>query len=157
VRIAVVLVAAVLCAGALFAFVVQPFRCNRAVAQLAARTSLALGTASDYNAVLQARENLAALRRLEGPCRTDVQLYALEGNNEEILGRKDDAVQSYRRALSVDQRPELHFALGTLLVELGRMDEAVDHYVTSIRFSPERQGRIASPEAARRVAERLGQ
>jgi tetratricopeptide (TPR) repeat protein len=148
---------AMLCIWALVTFAYRPMKCNRALADLQGRTNLASETGDTYRATLLARQNLTELLRLEKCCRTIVNLYVLEANNSDVLGRKEDAVVALRRALTVDQRPEIYFNIGTLLVELGRMDEAVDNYVTAARTTATREISIPSPEAAERVRARVSQ
>ena len=82
-------------------------------------------------------------------------LYVLEADNEDLLGRREASIDALRRALTIDQRPELYFQIGTLLVELGRMDEAVENYVMGTRIRRSSTLNIPSPEAERRVRLRL--
>ena len=152
-RIVALALVAAICVWALYAFVYRPLACNWQLNELRARTELARDTSDSYRATLAARANLADLRRIEPKCCTSVHVYVLEAENEDILDRKEDALAALRRALTVDQRPELYFNIGTLLVELGRMDEAVEAYVTSARIRP--ADAIPSPEAADRVQRRL--
>ncbi|PYQ27446.1 MAG: hypothetical protein DMF56_20030 [Acidobacteria bacterium] len=155
IRILIVLVVAALCVWAMFAFVKPPLTCNQSLNDLRARTEQTDQTGDSYKLIVLARQNLEQLRRLEGPCRTNVQLYMFEAENEDALGRKEAAIDALRRGLTIDQRPELYHNVGTLLVELGRMDEAVENYVTAARLLPEDVENIPSPEAQRRVRERM--
>ena len=143
------------CVWAMVVFVYRPLACNRTLNELRARTSAARETGNSYRAALLARQNLTDLRRLEDSCHTAVIVYVLEAENFDILEQKEEALAAFRRALTVDQRPELYFNIGTILVELGRMDEAVDNYVTAARLN--RGTSIPSPEAEQRVRERLRQ
>ena len=155
IRALVVLVVAAFCVWATIAFVKPPLTCNQSLNELRARTERAQETSDSYRLAILARQNLADLRRLEGPCRTNIQLYMYEAENEDALGRTEAAIEALRRGLQIDQRPELYHNLGTLLVELGRMDEAVENFVTAARLLPEDIENIASPEAQRRVRERI--
>lgn len=148
---------AVACTWGLISFVSRPLSCNRSMARLQASTNLASETGDTYRATILARTNLAEMRRLEGPCRTTVNLYVLEANNFDVLGRKEDAIAALRRGLKVDQRPEIYFNIGTLLVELGRIDEAVENYVIAVRIAKSMVTAIPSPEARERVDRRLAQ
>jgi len=152
-RILTLAVIGAVCVWALIAFAYRPLFCNYTLNVLHAQTDMARDTGDSYEATLLARDNLARLRRLEERCGTAVQLYVFEAENQDILGRKEDAVAAFRRALTVDQRPELYFSIGTLLVELGRMDEAVDAYVTAARIRPADE--IPSPVARKLVKKRL--
>jgi len=155
IRALIVLAVAAFCVWATIALVKPPLTCNQSLNELRARTDQLQETSDNYRVALLARQNLVDLRRLEGPCRTNVQLYMFEAENEDALGRTDAAIDAVRRGLEVDQRPELYHNLGTLLVGQGRMDEAVENYVTAARLLPEDVENIASPEAQRRVRERI--
>ena len=156
-RILLLVPIAALCIWALVIWVYHPISCNQKVNEMRARTTIARETADTYRMTVLARDNLTALRRLEGPCRMTITLYLLEADNEDLLGRKETAIERLRHALTIDQRPEIYFAIGTLFVELGRMDEAVENYVHASRIKPLDGLFIPSPEAERRVRERLEQ
>lgn len=155
IRALILLAVAAFCVWAMIAFVKPPLTCNQSLNELRVQTDQTNETSDNYKLALLARQNLEQLRRLEGPCRANVQLYVYEAENEDALGRKDAAIDALHRGLAVDQRPELYHNLGTLLVELGRMDEAVENYVTAARLLPEDIENIDSPEAQRRVRERI--
>lgn len=152
-RALVLLPAGALCAWAFYAWVVRPLSCNWTVNQLRARTEQTRQIAETYRQTVAARTNLNDLLRIESKCCTSVLVPVLEAENDDILGQKEDALAALRRALTVDQRPELYFNIGTLLVELGRMDEAVEAYLTSARIRPD--DHIPSPEADARVKQKL--
>lgn len=155
IRAVIVLVVAAFCVWAMFAFVKPPLTCNQSLNELRVQTNQTSETSDSYKLALLARQNLEQLRRLEGPCRANVRLYMYEAENEDALGRKEAALAALQRGLQIDQRPELYHNIGTLLVELGRMDEAVENYVTAARLLPEDMENIDSPEAQRRVRERI--
>jgi tetratricopeptide (TPR) repeat protein len=79
----------------------------------------------------------------------------LIGANEEVLDRYEDAARSYRSAMLIEQRPEIHTALADALIQLGRTDEAVEHYAVAARFNPAMLDFAPSEEVRRRAAERL--
>jgi len=157
IRAAALIAVAALCVWSVIAFVQRPLTCNRSLSELRVRTRQTIATGSTYRQALLARKNLTDLRKLEGPCRARVELYVFEAENEDVLGNADAAIDALRRGLNVDQRPELYFNIGTLLVEQGRMDEAVENYTTAIRLTPDDLPNIPSPEAQRRVQERVRQ
>ena len=156
-RILVLAVVAAACAWALYALAYRPLSCNWKLDALRSRTNGASQTVRDYQIAVLARQNLTDLRRCEDACGTNVLLYMLEAENENLLGNKEAAIALLRKGLTVDQRPELHMNIGALLLELGRMDEAVDEYVIAVRFTPQNLEMISDPEVARRVQERLQQ
>jgi tetratricopeptide (TPR) repeat protein len=154
-RVAVVLVAMALCGWLLLRWAYTPLRCNIDLTALTQRTGLASETSSDYERLSRLRRNLEDLAALEDRCRMDVRLYMLVGQNEEMLGRDEDAIRSYEQALTVDRRPEIYSAIGFALIRLGRVDEAVPMYVQAARFLYPDPIVIPSELVERRVAEIL--
>jgi tetratricopeptide (TPR) repeat protein len=66
------------------------------------------------------------------------------GLTAHLIGRKNDAVEHYRRAVEIQpDADEPHGNLGVLLEEAGRLDDAIDHFRMAIRYA-------RSPETARR-------
>ncbi len=56
----------------------------------------------------------------------------------ERLGRVDDAIIWYSRALEIEpQYPFAHLNLGRALKAVERFDEAIEHYIAAIRFKPD--------------------
>ena len=145
------------CVWALYAFAYLPLSCNLSLNALRARTRAARETGSDYQIALAVRRNLADLQRIEQHCPTRAEVYALKADNEDMIGRKEAALLALRRALTVDQRPELYVYLGTQLVEMGRIDEAVEPYAVAVRFDEENILKIPSTEVAARAVQRARQ
>ena len=81
-----------------------------------------------------ARENLDALRGVASVERLDPSWYLLYGTNCELLGLWGDAVNSYSRALLIDDRPEIYFNRGIAMLNLGRTDDAVNDLAVATRF-----------------------
>jgi len=156
-RLAVVVVAAGLGVWAMVRFAYVPQRCNAEITALTVATELAERTASDYGRTVRTRNNLRELGPLREACPTEVRVPLLIGANLELAGRFEGAMRSYRDALTVQQRPEIYVALATMQIQTGRVDEAVDSYVTAARFAPHIVKEISSLEIRNRVTERLGQ
>jgi tetratricopeptide (TPR) repeat protein len=154
-RTAAVLATATFCGWALLLWAYTPHACNVAITKLTQRTTLVVGPSRIYERETRARQNIEALRVLGERCRTDVHLPMLIAANQEALSRYEDAVRSYRAALLIDRRPEIHKALADALIQLGRTDEAVEHYVIAARFNPETLENGSSEEVVRRARERL--
>ena len=127
-------VATLLCAWGLYAWVWVPHRCSLEVTELARRTDGAEKTAADYERTVRARRNIADLARLRESSPNDVRVPMLIAANQLLMGLPAEAVRSYDDALSVDRRPEIYMARGDALVQLGRVNEAVDSYATAVRF-----------------------
>ena len=154
-RVAAVTAAALLCAWGLVHLAYVPHRCNAEITRLTARTDAAGKPASDYERLLRVRRNLQDLEPLRETCPTEVRVPMLMGANHEIAGRPEDALRSYREALAIEQRPEIYVAIAVQQIQTGRVDEAIDNYVTAARFDPNLVPEIHSRELRRRVAERL--
>jgi len=61
------------------------------------------------------------------------------GLSLDSLGRYDEAIEYYRRALALQQppgTPRTHFVLGLTLAEKGRLDEAADEFRQSAELAP---------------------
>jgi tetratricopeptide (TPR) repeat protein len=155
-RIAVAAAAALIGAWALVRFAYMPCRCNAEVSALTVATEVVERTASDYERTVRTRRNLRELGPLREACPTEVRVPLLIGANHELAGRFEDALRSYREALTVQERPEIYIAMATMQIQTGRVDEAIESYVTAARFAPHLARMIVSPEVQRRVTERLG-
>lgn len=150
-RIAVTLLAAAACGAALLHFAYGPYRCNVMISELTVRTDAAERAVEDYERVVRARRNLADLAPLRDSCATEVRVPMLMGANQEVVGRLDDAAESYRSALGIEQRPEIYMALAGVEIQLGRIDDAVANYVAAARFAPHIVQWIASADLRDRV------
>lgn len=155
VRAAALIATSILCGWAMVHWVYTPLACNGAVTDLTRRTTLITDSPGDYHRIARARRNIEALREVRILCPTDVRVPMLIAANEEALGRFDDAVRSYRDALSTGSRPEIHAALGHALIQLGRTEEAVEQYVIAARFDPTMLELPPSEEVRRLAGERL--
>jgi tetratricopeptide (TPR) repeat protein len=59
-------------------------------------------------------------------------------NALEVLGRVDDAIKHYRKALGFkNDYFEAHSNLATALEKIGRTDEAIQHYIEALRITPD--------------------
>lgn len=115
---------------------VAPYLANFGLDTVERRTARA-ETLDQASAAPLARRNLDDLTLIETPERLDPNWYLLYGANCELLGRKADAVESYSRALRIDQRPEIYVNRGMVMLQLGRMDAAVSDLATAARFKPD--------------------
>ncbi len=74
------------------------------------------------------RRNLELLRDAAAMDRADVRVPLARGSVQLLLGRLDDAIASYRQALALEPRPEIHLNLGRALAAAGRRAEAEPHF-----------------------------
>jgi tetratricopeptide (TPR) repeat protein len=68
------------------------------------------------------------------------------------MGRHEDAVAPYRRAIALESEPavaDLHNELGLVLLELGRVQEAIDEFRAALRIRPDFAAARANLERAR--------
>lgn len=129
---AIVIVAA--CIG-IHRLCVIPFRDNLVLREIEQRLEIA-ESVDPLRAAPLALANLADLERIARSHRLNPQWYALYGANCELLGRWQDAVDVYTRAMAIDQRPELYLYRGLVLLHLGRIDRAADDMIAAVRFNP---------------------
>jgi tetratricopeptide (TPR) repeat protein len=120
---------------ALHAVCVAPYRGNLALRDIV-RRSAAAQTSDTQNAAVLARQNLDDLDRVAAARRLDPAWYMLYAANALVLDRLPGAVDTYTRALRIDQRPELYVNRGMVLFHLGRTDAAVADLVKAARFDP---------------------
>jgi len=74
------------------------------------------------------RRNLEVLRAAAAMDPADVRVPLARGSVLLLLGRLDEAIASYRQALALEPRPEIHLNLGRALAAAGRRDEAERHF-----------------------------
>ena len=112
-----------------------PYRDNLLMRELERRSQTA-DSVDPATAAPLAHANLADFARIARSYRLDPQWYMLYGANCELLERWPEAADSYTRALTIDQRPEIYFSRGLLLLHLGQVDRATADMVTAVRFNP---------------------
>lgn len=128
-------VAIVFAAVAGYFLCVVPYRANLTLATIMQRTMNALNVDAIAAAPV-ARTNLHDLAEIRTPERLNPDWYLLYGANCEILGQKSEAAGVYSRALEIDQRPEIYVHRGMIMLQLGKMDAAVNDLATAARFNP---------------------
>ena len=137
-------------AGVRFLFVL-PYRASLVMPEVEERTVQAKA-ASSVAAAKLARANLEDLSVIEESRQLDPEWYLLYGANCEVLGRDEDAAAIYSRALRIDQRPEIYLYRGLVMLQLGRVDDAVRDLATAARFQPEIVNDVDGELRARVVA-----
>ncbi|HUO84519.1 MAG TPA: hypothetical protein VM534_05315 [Thermoanaerobaculia bacterium] len=112
-----------------------PFRCNQ---QKKLFEKAAVNAANYADRVQMSRIVRGHLGTLEHCLRLnqwDVELWVERAALLRLIGRREDAVTSYRRALAIERRPEIHVYLANTLVESGDRAGALEHYKAAARFS----------------------
>jgi tetratricopeptide (TPR) repeat protein len=89
-----------------------------------------------YRSALIARANLAALRHCQQRLKPDPGIAMIVALNERLVGRSEDAVATYRRAIQYDRRPELYLNLGVALLESNQRQAAIEPLTRAAVFSP---------------------
>lgn len=135
--------------------VVAPWQCMRALVPIERDTRFASGFAKAFEAKRIAATNLDKLQKIARNCRTDVDLYLLLSFNARILGRFDQALQYLEDGLRVDDRPELYINRGKILLEMGRIDDAVRELSTAVQFDPALMN-LWDPALRDRIAAEIG-
>jgi len=87
-------------------------------------------------AAVRARLTLEQLEKYRGMCPNDAAILMLIAANEQIRGRPDRAVESYRSALRFDRRPELYLNLGQALAQMHKRSEAREALLRAAIFAP---------------------
>lgn len=93
-------------------------------------------TLDPFRAATLARLNLADLDRIARSHRLDPAWYLYAGASYEVLDRWQDAANAYTSALAIDQRPEIYFRRGLVMLHLGDLDRAASDMITAVRFNP---------------------
>lgn len=135
-RNAIRLLAVIAAAAGLHFLFFAPYRANLEIGDIDQRTARAQSL-DRVDAAPVARANLHDLLAIQRARRLDPVWYVLYGANCEILGRPGDAADAYSGALRVDQRPEIYFDRGMVMLQLGRIDAAVSDLATAVRFKPD--------------------
>jgi tetratricopeptide (TPR) repeat protein len=131
---------------------VIPFRDNLVMRDVEERMAI-METVDSFHRASLARLNLADLDRVARSRRLDPAWYMSYGANCEILDRWQGAANAYTRALAIDQRPEIYFSRGLVMLRLGRIDQAAADMLTAVRFNPFFIERIDGELRARVAAE----
>jgi tetratricopeptide (TPR) repeat protein len=129
-----------------------PFRDNLVMNDVAERMRI-VENVDSFQAISLARLNLADLDRVAHSRRLDPAWYMFYGANCELLDRWQDAANAYTRALAIDQRPEIYFSRGLVMLHLGRIDQAAADMVRAVRFNPFFIDRVDGELRARVAAE----
>jgi tetratricopeptide (TPR) repeat protein len=151
IRAAAVLAAAI----ALYYLCVLPYRGNLLLRVVEQRSRLA-ESAPPLRAIDLAHTNLRDLVRARGR-RLDPEWYLLYGSNCEVLGRWEEAADTYTEALRIDDRPEIYVNRGMVMLHMAKPEAAISDLATAAQFDPgvieqlegELRARVTAAAAAR--------
>jgi tetratricopeptide (TPR) repeat protein len=113
-----------------------PYRCEAKKVRLQNATDAAQKEVDDYRATLLARSNLQEIAHCREHLPHDLQFIRLAAANQRRIGLREDAIATLRQALQTDRRPELYWEIGLILIELGRIDEALRWLGAAVTFAP---------------------
>ena len=135
-RYAIAGVVAIVAVALIDGFAWPRFVCNERKSGLIASTHNAAEVFVDKITVATvARSNLAAIDKCVTADPTDVDFYMLAAANQNVLGRSDDALATYRSALAWDRRPEIYYEIGMLELRMNRRAEAMADLRNAAQFS----------------------
>ncbi|TBH21926.1 tetratricopeptide repeat protein [Thermus thermamylovorans] len=80
---------------------------------------------------------LSVLRDAERVNPRHAPLYAQRGVVHALLGQPDRAEEAFKRALDLQDTPEVRVALAELYLSLGRLDEGLEQYARALRLAPQ--------------------
>jgi tetratricopeptide (TPR) repeat protein len=147
--------AAVAAALGVYSLCLLPFRAAIVEGQVERRSMAAESAPDPQRTVILARENVRILNSIAPWRRLSASWYMLYGGNCGLLERWPEAIDTYTRALKIDQRPEIYFNRGLARLRLGQTDAAVADITTATRFNPYLIERIDG-ELRERVAAAAG-
>ena len=115
-------------------FIVKPLQCNRMLRQMTARTERSFRTEGSPRAAAHAHADLSSAIHCAKYVPTNIDTYMIAAANLRVLGRAEEAVSMYQRALRYDRRPELYINLGQTLIQAGHREEGLAMLVLAARF-----------------------
>ncbi|HVT43730.1 MAG TPA: hypothetical protein VMT00_05005 [Thermoanaerobaculia bacterium] len=134
---------------------VVPLRCNIDAKNHQEETIRLLDTADPVRRAMRARTTLDNVRAAQTECRTSLDLVMIEAANLRALNRNLEAIDAYRRALRLAQRPEIYFNLGETQAVEGESSGAVASLAEACRFDPRYCDAIADSTLRDEVKRRL--
>jgi tetratricopeptide (TPR) repeat protein len=121
--------------AAIARLVVPRIACNREKGRIQA-DAIAFGNmGDDYERTVRARRNVEVCRRCLDRIPSDYEMWFLLAVNQRVLQQRDEALQSFRQALSLNERPETYAEIAVLELERGNVDLARELLVRATRFN----------------------
>jgi tetratricopeptide (TPR) repeat protein len=113
-----------------------PYRCNQFKPRTESSMLVIQNIQDPVRRAMMARKNLQLVTDWLRRCPNDLDLYMIAGGTLRQLGRSDEAVPMYERALLLDRRPEIYLNLGQAQAEAGVTDQAVANLARAVMFDP---------------------
>lgn len=111
-------------------------RLNRSLRRLESTSAQLLARSDDPGARVRARSELANIEGLVDRFGWITDLHMIAAVNYRTLGQYLEAERHYEAALSTDSRPEILLNLGTVLLQTGKSNEAVDRFAEAVEYDP---------------------
>src|SRR5690349_22499907 len=109
--------------------------CNRAKGRINRDVRRSERIGDENVRMSQARANVIDCRRCLEIYPEDFQLHMLLGANLHILGDSDEALQSFRRALAIAERPEMYSQMAEIEIARGNITAARALMLKAATFS----------------------
>lgn len=118
--VALLLVAAV--TAVIAKAMIPRLQCNLAKGRMNRDVRAFARSGDEYARTRRSQENVETCRHYLTIFPEDPQLYMLLAANLRILGSLDEAVENFRHALTLSERPEIYAQIGELEIERGNIE-----------------------------------
>jgi tetratricopeptide (TPR) repeat protein len=132
-RLAASIIVAILAILVFHHAVLIPYRLNLAIRRVKLRSL----TAIKYDTVTSRRmsiENAAVMAGLMTPISMNAESLMVRALNYRLHGKMHEALADYHRANELEERPEIHFQLARLYLELGDLAAHEKHRMEATDF-----------------------
>ena len=123
--------------GAVDVLCYRPWVCNLMTLALKVQTEQAWEAAAaagdNWTIIFQARRRLEIAQECLTPTTATVELLMVAAANARLIKRFPKAIDDYRAALRIDQRPEIYFNLGIAEVDAGSREAGIEDLVIAGR------------------------
>ena len=133
-----------------------PLEVNRQKKSAEAAITAALNTGRSSEMAFLVQRGLPNLEKWIVLMPNDVDLLAEKAGMLRLVKRREDAVDTYRKVIEIEKRPEFYLNLARVLVDLNREQEAVDVLLVVARFDKGSIGAEWSPSVLDALNSRLG-
>jgi tetratricopeptide (TPR) repeat protein len=114
---------------------VQRYRCNLDKRRAATMVDTAMKAPSEYERVELGRHAIDLANQWLERYPADYELYITRGGGEEAAGMKERALQSYRQAYALNQRPEVLLYMALVQFDQGQPEAAMVNITKAATFN----------------------